>query len=65
MKKKESKSPLMSRDDHTIFSVRIALLNPNLSPYLLKQATNLDLDICITICSKMLVNGVFGFEDEE
>jgi hypothetical protein len=64
MKKPNTDSPLMSQDDHTVYQVRIALLDPNLSPKLLREATNLDIDTCITICSQMLANGVFGFEKE-
>lgn len=55
---------LLSLDQHALLSVKIALAHPNLSPYILQQATGAPLDVCITMMSHVLVQELFGPDEE-
>ena len=55
----------MTQDEHVIALARIALLNPKMSPYLLNIATNIPIDLCITILSYMIAYEICEDDDPE
>ncbi len=61
----EVSTQILTKEEHTLYSLRIAFSNPELTPLIVQKALGIPLELATELLSHVLANMVFGYEEEE